>query len=47
MALVPKDLLEQIQELERLFSVSKEKLISISDHFAKELNKGQMVPKHR
>lgn len=47
MANVPKDLLEQIQDLERLFSVSTEKLISITDHFVKELNKGQMACLHR
>jgi hexokinase len=45
MALVPKDLLEQIQELERLFTVPKEKLITISDHFVKELEKGEIVSK--
>jgi len=43
MALVPKDLLEQIQELERLFTIPKEKLITISDHFVKELDKGEIV----
>ncbi|KAF2102008.1 hexokinase [Rhizodiscina lignyota] len=40
MADVPKDLLAQIERLEELFSVSKEKLIAISDHFVKELEKG-------
>jgi len=37
---LPEDLLEQIQDLERLFTVSTEKLISITDHFVKELKKG-------
>jgi hexokinase len=47
MALVPKDLLEQIQDLERLFIVPKEKLITISDHFVKELDKGEIMSKQR
>jgi hexokinase len=45
MALVPKDLLEQILDLERLFTIPKEKLITISDHFVKELDKGETVSK--
>jgi hexokinase len=40
MALVPKDLLEQIADLERLFTVPKEKLITITDRFVDELEKG-------
>lgn len=40
MALVPKDLLEQIADLERLFTVPTEKLITISDRFMQELDKG-------
>lgn len=41
MALVPNDLLEQIAELEKLFIVSTEKLITISDKFVAELDKGK------
>ena len=40
MADVPKDLLAQIERLEELFVVPKEKLIAITDHFVKELEKG-------
>lgn len=40
MADVPQDLLEQIQELERLFTVDQRKLKEITDHFVKELAKG-------
>jgi hexokinase len=40
MANVPKDLLEQIADLERLFTVGTEKLITITDQFVKELYKG-------
>jgi len=40
MALVPKDLLEQIADLERLFTVPTDKLITISDRFMQELDKG-------
>jgi hexokinase len=40
MALVPKDLLEQIADLERLFTVPTEKLITITDRFVDELEKG-------
>jgi hexokinase len=40
MALVPKDLLEQIADLERLFIVPTEKLITITDHFVNELERG-------
>ena len=41
MADVPKDLLEQIKELERLFTVDQAKLIEVTDHFVKELEKGK------
>jgi len=40
MALVPKDLLEQIAELEKLFTVPTEKLKTIVERFASELEKG-------
>lgn len=40
MADVPKDLLQQIERLEELFVVAKEKLIAITDHFVNELAKG-------
>ena len=40
MADVPKDLLEEIKELERLFTVDKAMLKKITDHFVKELEKG-------
>lgn len=40
MADVPKDLLEQIKELERLFTVDEAKLKEITNHFVKELEKG-------
>ena len=43
MALVPKDLLEQIADLEKLFIVTKDKLIEISDHFVLELDKGMFI----
>ena len=41
MADVPKNLLEQIKELEALFSVDQKKLKEITDHFVKELEKGR------
>ena len=41
MADVPKDLLEQIKELEALFTVDQKKLKEITDHFVKELEKGR------
>ena len=41
MADVPKDLLEQIQRLEQLFTVDTAKLKEVSDHFVKELEKGE------
>lgn len=40
MADVPKDLLQEIERLERLFSVPKEKLKAITEHFISELTKG-------
>jgi hexokinase len=40
MALVPKDLMEQIADLEKLFIVPTEKLMTITDHFVSELEKG-------
>ena len=41
MADVPKDLLEQIKELERLFTVDQATLKSVTEHFVKELAKGK------
>lgn len=41
MADVPKDLLEQIKELESLFTVDQAKLKEVTDHFVTELEKGQ------
>lgn len=41
MADVPKDLLEQIKELERLFTVDTTKLKEVMSHFVKELEKGK------
>ncbi|KAF2808064.1 uncharacterized protein BDZ99DRAFT_478564 [Mytilinidion resinicola] len=43
MADVPKDLLDQIKRLEELFTVPKEKLKEITDHFVNELAKGLTV----
>lgn len=40
MADVPEDLLEQIKELERLFTVDQAKLKEITNHFVNELTKG-------
>ncbi|MCJ1363356.1 hexokinase A [Acarospora aff. strigata] len=40
MADIPKDLLEQIKELERLFTVDQAKLKEITERFVKELEKG-------
>ena len=37
---VPKDLLTQIKELERLFTVDQTKLKQITDHFVGELERG-------
>lgn len=44
MADVPKDLLAEIKRLEELFTVPKEKLKEITDHFIKELDKGKLHP---
>lgn len=41
MADVPKDLLEQIKELETLFTVDQAKLKDVTNHFVKELEKGE------
>ena len=43
MADVPKDLLEQIKELEDLFTVDQAKLKEVVNHFVKELDKGLSV----
>jgi len=40
MADVPKDLLDQIKRLEELFTVDKEKLKEITNHFVNELKQG-------
>ena len=41
MADVPKDLLQEIKRLEDLFTVDGAKLKEITNHFVKELEKGQ------
>ena len=41
MADVPKDLLDQIKELERIFTVDTAKLKEVTNHFVKELEKGR------
>lgn len=46
MADVPKDLLEQIKDLERLFTVDQAKLKEVTDHFVKELEKGKSFQIH-
>ena len=46
MADVPKDLLQEIQKLEQLFTVSPQKLKEITDHFIHELDKGRLYPNH-
>ncbi|KYK57705.1 hexokinase [Drechmeria coniospora] len=40
---IPKDLLEQVKRLEDLFTVDKNKLKEITDHFVSELAKGLSV----
>jgi hexokinase len=40
MADVPKDLLEQIETLEKLFTIDQPKLKEITSHFVEELEKG-------
>lgn len=42
MADVPQDLLEQIRELERIFTVDQKELKDITDHFVNELTKGKL-----
>ena len=41
---VPKNLLEQIKDLERLFTVDQAVLKKITAHFVKELEKGPKPP---
>jgi hexokinase len=41
MADVPKDLLQEIQRLEELFTVDQDKLKAITKHFVSELAKGK------
>lgn len=41
MADVPKDLLDQIKELERIFTADTAKLKEVTNHFVKELEKGR------
>lgn len=43
MAEVPKSLLEEIKSLEEQLTVPKEKLKAITDHFVKELEKGECL----
>lgn len=43
MADVPRDLITQINQIETLFTVTPQKLISITEHFIQELNKGLSV----
>lgn len=48
MADVPDDLLEQIQYLEKMFTVDRSKLKEVTSHFVKELEKGKSsVPLRR
>lgn len=42
MADVPKDLLQEIQRLEELFTVDQTKLKAITKHFVSELAKGKL-----
>lgn len=44
MADMPEVLLAQIKKLEELFTVGKEKLQQITDHFVSELAKGRTPP---
>lgn len=39
---VPKDLLQEIKQLEEQFTVKPEKLKQITDHFVSELDKGKL-----
>jgi hexokinase len=41
MADVPKDLMQEIKRLEELFTVDTAKLKAITEHFVKELAKGE------
>ena len=41
MADVPKELLDEIKDLERLFTVDQPKLMEVTEHFVKELEKGK------
>lgn len=43
MADVPKNLLDQINELERMFTVDREKLKQITNHFVSELRRGKLT----
>ena len=43
MADVPKNLQEQIQRLEEMFTVPPEKLKAITEHFVHELEKGTLI----
>lgn len=47
MADVPKDLLQEIKRLEELFTVPTAKLKEITNHFVKELEKGEKNPPRR
>ncbi len=48
MADVPDDILEQIRNLEKIFTVDQAKLKEITNHFVKELEKGKsFVPLRR
>ena len=42
MADVPRDLLQEIKKLEEMFTVPKEKLKEITDHFVSELTRGNI-----
>lgn len=44
MADVPKDLMQEIKRLEEMFTVPKEKLKEITDHFVSELIRGNASP---
>ena len=43
MADMPRDLKEQIEKLEQIFVVPTKKLKEITDHFVKELEKGETI----
>lgn len=43
MADLPRDLLDQINQLEQLFTVDTKKLKQITDHFVSELEKGALI----